>query len=100
MDNMPYQCYPPNPRRRPSSPPPVTRKPLKDMTPDEVRTWLTATRAALQEQYQRTQGYLDHRAARGIHTPTDDDLERDQLLASDLLLLLDELEQTFQEGQP
>lgn len=46
---------------------------------------------------QRERDYLDRRAARGAHTPTDDAYEADQGLETELLLLLDELLQNAQE---
>ena len=68
------------------------RPPLNQMAPDEVRAWLRATRAALQQKMQRERAYLDRRAARGTSTPTDEAYERDQLLEADLLALFDEME--------
>jgi hypothetical protein len=98
---MSYRCHPNNPRRQasPAPTPQATRKPINTMTPDELRAWLAATRAALHEQQRRGRAYLDYRAKRGTYTPTDTALERDQLLAVDLLLLLDELEQSLNQGQ-
>ena len=48
------------------------RPPLHQMAPDELQTWIRTTRAALQKKLARERAYLDRRAARGIHTPTDD----------------------------
>ncbi len=75
------------------------RPPLKQMTPDEVRAWLEQTRQALQRKMQREREYLDRRARRGVHTPTDEAYEQDQLLEADLLRLLDEMEETLGEEQ-
>lgn len=49
------------PRPRNSQPPqsPRPRKPLKEMTPDEIRAWIQQTRAALQRKMQRERAYLD-----------------------------------------
>ncbi len=94
---MPYRRHSTYPRRAVSPAPQATRKPLKDMTPAEVRAWIAATRAALHEQQQRGRAYLDYRAQRGTYTPTDAALERDQSLAVDLLMLLDEVEQSLAE---
>ncbi len=76
------------------------RPPLKQMTPDEVRAWLKQSREALQRKMQRERAYLDRRAARGVHTPTDEAYEQDQVLEADLLRLLGEIEETLGEVQP
>lgn len=68
------------------------RKPLEHMTPDEIHAWINATRDALRRKMQRERAYLDRRAARGTHTPTDDAYEQDQVLEADLLAMLDEME--------
>lgn len=73
------------------------RKPLGQMSPDEVRTWIAATRAALQRKQQRERAYLDRRAARGTYTPTDEAYEGDQLLEADILALLDEMEASLRD---
>lgn len=67
-------------------------QPFNQMTPDEVRTWIHATRRALEQKQARERAYLDRRARRGIHTPIDDAYEQDQLLLADLLTMLDEME--------
>jgi hypothetical protein len=64
---------------------------LAAMSPDEQRTWIMMTRAALVRKMQRERAYLDRRAARGTHTPTDEAYEADQLLEADLLTMLDEM---------
>ena len=71
---------------------PASRSPLNAMTPDELRTWIGSTRAALQKKMARERAYLDRRALRGTHTPTDEAYEADQLLEADLLDMLSELE--------
>jgi hypothetical protein len=76
----------------------VTRKPLSQMTPAQVRVWLSTTREHLRRKMQRERAYLDRRAARQVHTPTDEAYEVDQLLEADLLALLDEIEQGLIEG--
>lgn len=68
------------------------RPPLHTMEPDAIRAWIRATRTALQQKMQRERAYLNRRAARGVHTPTDEAYEADQRLAADLLALLDEIE--------
>lgn len=67
-------------------------KPLTKMSPEEVRTWIQGVRARLQQKMKRERDYLDRRAARGTHTPTDDSYEADQELEAELLELLDVIE--------
>jgi hypothetical protein len=74
------------------------RTSLAAMSPDEQRTWIITIRAALVRKMQRERSYLDRRAARGTHTPTDEAYEADQMLESDLLALLDEMAQSLPEG--
>jgi hypothetical protein len=71
------------------------RPPLEHMTPEEIRAWIQQTREALQRKMQRERNYLNRRAARGTHTPTDEAYEQDQLLEADLLALLDEMESSL-----
>jgi hypothetical protein len=68
------------------------RPAINAMTPDELRSWIGNTRAALQKKMAREQAYLDRRAERGTHTPTDEAYEMDQVLEADLLHMLDECE--------
>ena len=82
--------------KRPTVP---QRSPLNQMAPDDVRAWLRATRAALQQKMQRERAYLDRRAARGTYTPTDEAYERDQLLEADVLALLDEMAASLRDGK-
>jgi hypothetical protein len=65
---------------------------LGAMTPDQLRAWIGSTRAALERKKARERAYLDRRAARGTHTPTDEAYETDQLLEADLLDMLNEFE--------
>ncbi len=74
------------------TPLPASRPPLNAMTPDDLRAWIGTTRAALERKKARERAYLDRRAARGTHTPTDDAYEFDQLLEADLLDMLSEFE--------
>ena len=78
----------------------VARDRLAAMTPDAQRAWIAATRTALVHKMQRERAYLDRRAARHTHTPTDDAYEADQLVEADLLALLDELEQAVGQVSP
>ena len=71
--------------------PSVGRPPLGEMSDEQLGTWIQATRAALRQKMQREHNYLERRAARGIHTPTDDAYEHDQVVEADLLTLLDEM---------
>jgi hypothetical protein len=74
------------------------RTPLHQMSLDELRTWIRTTRAALQKKLARERAYLDRRAARGTHTPTDEAYGADQPLLADLIALLDEMEASL-EGE-
>ena len=88
------------PTRTPRSQPAAhSRSPINQMTPDELRAWIGSTRAALQKKMARERAYLDRRAARGTHTPTDEAYESDQLLEADLLAMLDEFEQVASRMQ-
>jgi hypothetical protein len=71
--------------------PTLRRPPINEMTGELLATWIRATRTALQQKMQRERNYLERRAARGIHTPTDDAYEHDQVLEADLIALLDEM---------
>ena len=75
-----------------SHPLPTSRPPLNAMTPDELRRWIGSTRAALHKKMARERAYLDRRALRGTHNPTDEAYETDQLLEADLLDMLNEFE--------
>jgi len=75
-----------------------SRKPFTDMSADEIHVWLQQTRERLQQKMQREQVYLGRRAAQGIRTSTDEAYENDQLLEADLLILIDELEQSLSSG--
>ena len=70
-----------------------SRPPINAMTSQELRAWISATRAALQQKIARERAYLDRRAARGSYTPTDQAYEADQLLEADLVALLNAFEQ-------
>jgi len=74
----------------------VPRKLLDEMTPDELQAWLASTKEKLAaKKMARERAYLDRRAARGTHTPTDDAYEADLLLETDLMRLLEEMETTL-----
>lgn len=70
----------------------ASRPAINAMTPDDLRAWIGSTRAALQKKMARERVYLDRRAVRGTHTPTDEAYEMDQVLEADLLDMLTEFE--------
>ncbi len=74
------------------------RKPFAEMSLNEARAWIQQTREHLQQKIQREQAYLERRAVQGIRTSTDEAYENDLMLETDLLLLLDELEQNVSNG--
>lgn len=76
------------------------RKPFDLMTPKEGQRWLEGLRDQLARKQQRERAYLDRRAARGTHTPTDDAYEADQVLESELISLLDRLLEEARKGEP
>ena len=60
--------------------------------------WIDARRSQLLKKQARERAYLDRRAARGTHTPTDDAYEADATLESELLEALDLLAQCLRDG--
>ena len=86
---IPY--YTPKPQAATQQAKLTYRKPYDEMTPQEGVTWLKDLRDRLSRKQQRERAYLDRRAARGAHTPTDEAYEADQILEDELLMLLDEL---------
>jgi hypothetical protein len=66
---------------------------LDTMTPEEALPFLSKVRERLLRKMARERAYLDRRAARGIHTTTDEAYEDDQQLEQDLLAILDLIEQ-------
>ena len=81
-------------------PPTPGRPSINEMTGEQLTAWIQAARAALCQKMQRERNYLDRRAARNTHTPTDDAYEQDQVLEADLLALLDEMAASLaQEGR-
>ncbi len=67
------------------------QKSLASLSHEETLIWLQNVRARLERKMQRERAYLDRRAARGTHTPTDEAYEADQVLEAELLAILDEL---------
>jgi hypothetical protein len=79
----------------------VYHKRFQDMTPQEGLTWITSLRDRLVRKQQRERAYLDRRAGRFTHTPTDEAYENDQVLESELLTFLDEIaERLVREVDP
>jgi hypothetical protein len=74
------------------------RPPINEMSYDELAAWIHTTRAALHTKKARERAYLDRRAARGTHIPTDEAYEADQPLLADLIALLNEMEASL-EGE-
>ncbi len=91
------------PRSSPTSTAPqpslVYHKPLDKMTPDEAKIWLQGVHERLIRKMQRERSYLDHRAARGTHTPTDEAYEADLVLEQELLSLIENLLQGFADNE-
>ena len=85
------------PAQHPQPPQQTAGKRWEDMTPVEALAHIGTIRARLVAKQTRERAYLDRRAARGTHTPTDDVYEADQELETDLLALLDGLEQAVRE---
>jgi hypothetical protein len=81
-----------------SSPATLQRPPVSQMSEEELHAWIHTTRAALHKKMARERNYLDRRALRGTHTPTDEAYEADQNLLADLIALFDEMEASVSEG--
>lgn len=75
------------------------RKSFDLMTPEEGQRWLEGLRDQLVRKQQRERAYLDRRAARNVHTTTDDAYEADQALESELISLLDRLLEEARKGE-
>jgi hypothetical protein len=67
-------------------------KPLTELTPDEALNWIQDLKSRLAQKMRRERDYLDRRAARGTHTPTDDAYEADQVLEAEIMGLLETIE--------
>lgn len=66
-------------------------KSFEDMDPNEALAYTQDLRQRLEAKQRRERAYLDRRAQRGTHTPTDDAYEADQLLESEILAILDHI---------
>lgn len=76
-------------------------KPFTDMSRQEAYLWIEGLRARLLTKKARERAYLDRRAGRGTHTPTDDAYEADQILEEEILLVLGDLAKGLrEEGSP
>jgi hypothetical protein len=64
-----------------------------ELTPEEALPYLRSVRSRLRRKMARERAYLDRRAARGLHTTTDEAYEDDQQLEQELLAILDLIEQ-------
>lgn len=73
------------------------RKHIEDMTPEEALQEIIEVREELRAKQARERAYLDRRAARGTHTPTDDAYERDQELENRIIALIDGLEKAVRK---
>jgi hypothetical protein len=73
-------------------------KPLTDLSPDEALAWIQDLKKRLSQKMQRERNYLDRRAARGTHTPTDDAYEADQVLEQEIMGLLEAVEQNINDA--
>lgn len=71
---------------------------LTMLTLADQLAWIGTRRAQLLKKQARERAYLDRRAARGTHTPTDDAYEADAILEAELLEALDLLESLLQGG--
>ncbi len=69
----------------------MIRKPFEQLTEDEAWAWVKELAERLKKKQIRERDYLDRRAARSVHTPTDDAYEDDQQLENDLLAILEQL---------
>lgn len=67
------------------------------MTPEEALQEIIEVREELRAKQARERAYLDRRAARGTHTPTDDAYERDQELENRIIALIDGLEKAVRK---
>lgn len=77
----------------------VYHKPLDKMTSDEARVWLRGVHERLTRKMHRERSYLDYRASRGRHTPTDEAYEADLVLEQELLSLIENLLQGFADNE-
>ena len=72
---------------------PVVGKDLKTLLPEEWGKYADDLTERLKRKQARERAYLDRRAARGTHTPTDEAYEQDQILEDELLKVLEMMKQ-------
>ncbi|HET8847091.1 MAG TPA: hypothetical protein VFN35_36855 [Ktedonobacteraceae bacterium] len=63
--------------------------PLATLTMTDQLAWIGERRSRLRQKQARERAYLNRRAARRTHTPTDDAYEADQILENELFEALD-----------
>lgn len=82
------QAIPPYPANTPVATPTTsagTAAPLVSLSLANQLAWIELRRSQLRTKQARERAYLERRAARGTHTPTDEAYEADSLLENDLL---------------
>lgn len=95
------QAIPPYPARTPKTTAPTPSGnvvPLAILAVADQLAWISTRRMQLLKKQARERAYLDRRAARGAHTPTDEVYEADAILETELLEALDLLERCLQGG--
>lgn len=75
-----------------------SRKLLRDMTPAELRDWLSEQQAELEDFCSYAQRYIKGRARRGQRTPTDERYEQFLTRAADLLAGLEEMREVAEQA--
>jgi hypothetical protein len=75
----------------------TTHKRLDTLTGEEAVLYLEQLMERLAVKQQRERAYLDRRATRKIHTPTDDAYEADQVLEDEIMAVLDALRKQARE---
>jgi hypothetical protein len=93
-----YPATSAQPMARPGAQPQVAAVSLASLDLADQLAWIAERRTALQQKRQFEQDYLDRRAARATHTPTDEQYERDAVLEYELLEALDLLATCLQTG--
>lgn len=88
-----------HPHNTPRYPQLVYHTSLDAMTPEEIQGWLRSVQERLQRKMKRERAYLDRRASKKRHTPTDDAYEDDLILEQELLSMVENLLDGFaQQG--
>ncbi len=71
--------------------PPSSLPDFTAMSDQQIKDWMQVIHDWLSKKQRRERGYLDRRAKRGTHTPTDEAYEDDQIQEAALLAFLDRL---------